>query len=102
MRFFRWAIGAVLCFYGITLVIGCGAHLLAGESTTSIWVDVGLVTAFGIVPLVGGIMRMLMKPRRFAGIGMRQAVPNEVAPPNGGPAERFGNSAVGGGSPSVS
>lgn len=28
--------------------------------------------------------------------------PNKGAPPNGGPAERFGNSAVGGGPPSVS
>ena len=102
MRFVRWIIGATLCFYGVTLVVGCVAYLISGESTTSIWVDFGLVTALGIVPLVGGIMLLLMKPRPFAGMIARRMRPNEVAPPNGGPAMSPGNSDVMEGPPSVS
>ena len=101
MRFFRWIIGATLCFYGVTLVIGCAAHLIAGESTTSIWVDLGLVIALGGVPLAGGIMLLLVKPRPFAGMRTRQTEPNQAASPNGGPGEPLGRSEVSVGPPSV-
>jgi hypothetical protein len=69
MRFVRWIVGAVLSFYGITLVVGCIAYLASGESKTSIWVDLGLVTAFGVVPLAGGIMLLLMRPPPFNFLG---------------------------------
>ncbi len=102
MRFVRWIIGATLCFYGATLVVGCAAYLISGESTTSIWVDLKLVTAFGVVPLVGGIMLLLMRPRPFAGMRARRMGPNQVAAPNRGPGEPPGNSGVSEGPPSVS
>lgn len=66
MKFVRWIIGAILCSYGITMVVGCVAYLMSGESNTSLWVDLGLVAAFGLVPLLGGIFLLLMKPRPFA------------------------------------
>ena len=85
MRFVRWIVGGILCFYGIALIVGCIAYLVSGESKTSIWADLGLVLAFGVVPLAGGIMLLLMSPGPFEFL-LRRAPPNEGTAPNCGPA----------------
>jgi hypothetical protein len=102
MKFVRWIVGAILCFYGVTLVVGCIAYLASGESKTSIWVDLGLVTAFGVVPLLGGIMLLLVKPRPFAGRFFADRPPNSSPDGNGGLRAQPGSSGATGAPPSVS
>ena len=67
MKFVRWIIGAILCFYGVTVIVGCAAYLIGRESTTSIWLDLGLATAFWMLLILGGIMLFLVASRPFAG-----------------------------------
>jgi hypothetical protein len=63
MRYFRWLIGALLSFFGITMVVGYIADQFSGESTTSWLFNLGFVSVVGLVPLTGGLMLLLAKPR---------------------------------------
>ena len=65
MKYFRWVIGAILCFYGVTMVVGWAGDQFSGESTTSWLFNLGFVSAIGLVPLSGGAMLLLVKPRPF-------------------------------------
>jgi hypothetical protein len=47
------------------MVVGYLADQFSGDSTTSWYFNLGFVTAIGLVPLSGGVMLLLMKPRPF-------------------------------------
>ena len=66
MRYFRWIIGAILCFCGGTMLIGYLGDQFSGESTTSWYFNLGFAAAIGLVPLSGGLMLLLMRPGPFS------------------------------------